>query len=192
MSAAPMFALPTEEEEYESLSQFGVDLSSAQPAARIDATASDLLRLIARERAEADRYTLALAGELEQIAQRYRRLIDPHVQRAQRYEAWVCELALSADFGKKKSREVGYGTYGVRRVPARLSVPDPAALLAWAKTQAPDLIQQKIDERVPHKLLEARYKDTGELPPGTEYEPEREQPFAKPNTESAAPSAAGR
>ncbi len=185
MSAAPMFVLPTEEEEYQSLSQFGVDLSAGQPAAQIDATASDLMRLIARERAEADRYHAAKLAEIQKITARYERLTSPHEIRAARYEAWVCELALSADFGKKKSRDVGHGTYGVRRVPARLSILDHAELLAWAKTTAPDLVQEVISEKVPHKALEARFKETGELPPGVDYTPEIEKAFAKPNTEGS-------
>ncbi len=184
MSAAMPFELPTEQDELAELSQFGIDLSPNQPPEQIDATASDLLRLIARERAEAERYHAAKLAEIQKITARYERLTSPHEIRAARYEAWVCELALSANFGpKKKSRDVGHGTYGVRRVPARLSILDPAELLAWAKTSAPDLVQEVVSEKVPHKALEARFKETGELPPGVDYTPETEKAYAKPHIE---------
>jgi hypothetical protein len=92
----------------------------------------------------------------------------------------VRDLARQADFGKKKSRDVGYGTYGRRTIPERLRVVDEAALLAYALEHAPAMVRSVVKNDVPHANLRQHFAATGELPPGVEMEPAREEPFAKP------------
>ncbi len=178
--SATGFRLPTDDDEIDELVGLGVLLEAPCSDSDLDAYASQLLRVQGEAEGEVARYRAACAAEVGRIHERYLHLAEPHERRARQAEAMVCEAAKHADFGRKKSRAVGNGTYGRRTVPPWLGVDDPAALLAWAKREAPSLVRLVEKEDVPHKPLSQWFMTVGELPDGCSYEPEHETYFAKP------------
>ena len=185
--SAPAWQLPSEHDEIDELAALGILLEQPTADAQLDAIASDALRLMAEAELEVERYDAAEKLELEAIHARYDRLRHRHVARRDEAERLVMACAERADFGKKKSREVGFGTYGLRTQPPRIEVLDKDALLTWAKLNAPSLVRAVTKEDVPHKELSAYFKATGDLPDGCEYHPETARSFAKPDV-SALPS----
>ena len=122
-----------------------VDVVVTQDPAQADAVASMLLRKMAALDADHAQHTAAYALESEALRARYERRIGPLQTERARLEAWARDLARrqhdAGGFGKKKSRDVGYGTYGVRTTASRLEVVDEPAFVAWAEAEAPDLLR---------------------------------------------------
>jgi phage host-nuclease inhibitor protein Gam len=76
--------------------------------------------------------------------------------------------------GKKKSRALTHGTIGWKKAGGQPVKKDEAALLDWARAQPPESEFLKIEESPNWALIKAHVKKTGELVPGTDLEPERE------------------
>lgn len=76
--------------------------------------------------------------------------------------------------GRKKSRAFLHGTIGFRAAGGRLKVQDKDALEAWLLAQPIEkgLYRMKVEAEM--KALQEHFKATGEIPPGCEYDPERE------------------
>lgn len=161
-----------------------LDLDRPMAPAECDALASELLGRLAACEAEAARYRDAQDREIRRLTERYATLLGPVEQRARQYEAAVCELARRADFGTKRSRAVGNGTYGVRTVPERVAIVDPQQAVAWARAHCPGAVKTKITESVDHRgvapAVLAQIHATGALPDGFSHESARAVPFAKP------------
>lgn len=206
MSGQPAFLLSVLEEERAELESLGVTLAAPDgSAATQDQWADALLQLEAQARADVARYQACRAAWIEQITQRYDNLIQPLVNRATLLNAAVCVLAKDADFGRKKSRALAYGSYGRRQVPFAVTVEEPDAVLAWAQVQAPSLVRLTIQVsgdvvsacwaemtesvralfaepkmEVSKSKLKEHVKATGEEPPGVVIEAAHDEPFAKP------------
>ena len=154
-----------------------LDIPDVQSA--VDATASQLLRVIGGLTADLKRYGDARAAEQHLIEARFEAVTAKLVDRKARLESWCRQLAAQSDFGDKKSRELAYGTYGVRTVPDHLSIADKKKLLGWCHLSAPDLVTIKQEETIAQKKVEAYFRSTGELPDGCEFTPAHEEAFIK-------------
>ncbi len=98
-----------------------------------DAQASQLLRALGRVEAEIADREAARAEEQAHIERIYRQEIERLQRRAGFIRGSVEALAFDADFGpKKKSRAVGFGTYGLRATPFGVDIVDEASALQWA------------------------------------------------------------
>ncbi len=77
--------------------------------------------------------------------------------------------------GKKKSRALPSGSIGWKTVPAKLTVTDDAKALAWAEKQPVESELLRIRTEVSKSALAAHFKGSGEVPPGCDVAPEREE-----------------
>jgi len=77
--------------------------------------------------------------------------------------------------GKKKTRSLLHGSISWRSTPERLKVVDASATLTWAQTQPIEAGLIRIKEELDKPALNALFKSTGEMPPGTELEPAKEE-----------------
>jgi hypothetical protein len=185
VSAAPAWLATIEEDERADLAAVGLQLSpegaldipDAQSA--VDATASQLLRVVGGLERDLKRYDDARAAEHKLIEARYAEVTAKLADRKARLESWVRQLAAQSDFGGKKSRELAYGTYGTRTIADHLSIVDKKRALSWCRLSAPDLLTIKQEETIAQKKVEAHFKATGELPDGCEFTPAHDEPFIK-------------
>lgn len=76
--------------------------------------------------------------------------------------------------GKKKSRSLPHGSFGWRRTGGQPFVADAGALMQWAKEQPPETGFLELVESMSWALIKRHCKESGELPPGVELEPEVE------------------
>lgn len=74
--------------------------------------------------------------------------------------------------GKKKSRALLHGSLGWRKTGGGLEVTDKEALLVWARAQPVESELLRITEAPAIANLQKHFKETGEVPPGTEPKPE--------------------
>lgn len=181
---APAFLQNVDQEEYDELAELTGQLEKPTGDAELDAVASRALHEMAREQAEINRYAAALTAERELLEARYLMLQTPHVLRQGRAEELVKECARRAQFvGKSKSRKVGYGQYGVRTVPEKLSIVDKNLALTFAREMCPDAVKTKTEHTVVHAVVAPAVlqylRSTGELPKGFDHVGEHEAPFAK-------------
>ena len=77
--------------------------------------------------------------------------------------------------GKGKSKRLPHGVIGYRTKPAGVQVTDPAALLAWTKTNFPAAVTEALDK----KVLSAWLLDTGEAADGARLTPAEEVFYIK-------------
>jgi hypothetical protein len=157
-------------------------ISADADPAHLDAAASDLLRWLAREEREIKRYGEAEDAELERICFRYEQLAAPHKARAAQITEAIAHIARVATFpGKSRSRKVGYGTYGLRKVGESVKIVDKAEALSFARERG--LIELRTEEHIsitdlkPHVL--AIVHAAGEVPAGFEHIAERDEPVVK-------------
>lgn len=209
------FTLPTEADEIAELHALGVGVvvdgdkhaltADVKDAAEADAVASHLLRKLAEAQADRARTAKAFEIERDQLLQRYSRLFEPHTSRIAFLESMLANLASTVEFGKKKSRDVGYGTYGRRQVRAHLEIVDDAKALAWAIEKAPSAVKALValdiararalgvDAGAKLSLLKTPLSDyfatTGEEPDGCQWVPARDEPFFKVATPDAVDGA---
>jgi phage host-nuclease inhibitor protein Gam len=103
-------------------------------------------------------------------------------------ERWA-ELEKRALLGKGKTKSVDLptGTLSWRRVGGRLKVLDKDALAAWCVEHGPDsgLYRLKVEPEV--AKVQAHFKETGEIPPGTEWEQETDKLYVKPDLDGLIP-----
>lgn len=79
----------------------------------------------------------------------------------------------------RKSRTLLNGVVGWRKRPGRLVVTDPEALNAWLTAQ-PDVTLYRVKVEPEMRVLQERYTETGEIPPGMEYQTEPEKFYVEP------------
>lgn len=168
------------------------DLNAPMSDAQIDAIASDVCRQLADIHKEQSRYIDAQAAEIERIRFRYSQLMKPLDERYKQLVNYGEELASRADFGKKKSRNVGFGSYGRRTVAQAVRVVDEDAAIKWASEKAPEIVTSRtirtIDKLAAKKVVLEMLTTDGVIPPGFDHEPPRESYFIKPIEESASES----
>lgn len=115
------------------------------------------------------------------------------------YRAYVENVSALIEWGKKKSHDTPYGTFGVRDAGAKVDCTDRVALAEWATVHAPQFV--RVELTVPLKDAKERFSEQeiadmgeldvlwneikgtlspdGELPPGvTLVEPSR-TPYVK-------------
>ncbi len=181
---APAWLFDSDDDELADLASVGIRLDRDLSAPEIDATVSEMLGRMAgydHQIAEADE---AERLEVELINARYERRRDPLRARRKHYEGQVLALAQRADFsGKRRSRVVGNGSYGVRSVSERVEITDKALALEWAKQHCPGAVQVETVEKIVHKAIApavlARVHTVGELPDGYDVHPAHDAPYCK-------------
>lgn len=200
--------LTDDAEEREELAALGIsaDVSQApEDQAARDAQASQLLRALGRVEAEIAEREAALEVELRQVKLIYQTQLERLQRRASFLTGAVEALALVSDFGpKKKSRTVGFGTYGTRAKPFSVEIVDEATTLQWASQQLPGAVSTSVTlsvdevmrltdagfgsivapERLAWKLaksvVKAHAESTGEHDiPGVTVTLPQDKPFAK-------------
>ena len=144
------------------------------------ATLSDLdfcLERVGEFEAEVDEIRSQFARAVETLSKR----ADAIAAQAERGAAWFRSLAegfvleARGDLlpGKKKSRDFLHGRVSFRSHAEKLVVTDKAALVAWLESQ-PDVALYRLKVEPEMKALQAKFKATGELPPGCDFEPASE------------------
>lgn len=86
-------------------------------------------------------------------------------------------IALSYDFGDKKSRNLPNGVFGFRKSVDTLNVVDDTAALEWARKEG--ILKVETVERYSKKDLLECVRTRGEIPDGCEYVPGQEQFYVK-------------
>jgi phage host-nuclease inhibitor protein Gam len=152
---------------------------------QLDAAASSALRIIGAIERDIARYRAAEALEVEHITATYRKRCEPLEQRAAQFREAVAEMARRAVFpGKSRSRETGFGIYGLRKVPESVKITDKAAALDFARAQAPHAIVTVTTDSVAAKDIKpvvlAHLKETGEIPAGFEHTEAHDVPVITP------------
>lgn len=185
MSGVPAFLLNVEEEEADDLAALGIDLNRPMSEPEIDAAMSEMLRRMAWYDGQIKAGEEAERLEVERINARYNRRLAPLQKRRAEIEANALALAERATFeGKKRSRNVGNGTFGKRITPERVEVVDKPAAIEWAKKHHPSAVLQELVEKLVHKeiapVVLALTATTGEVPPGFDVHPADFAYFAKP------------
>ncbi len=192
----------------------GVRIAPPADAARVDALASVLMGRIARVQAELTAHGRTYDAEHAALQARFARRIEPLDRELKTLGAWVRALAeqqaAAGAWGKKRSRDTGGGTYGVRTVPAKLEVTDVGALAAELAERAPDLVRVTVKlplaearqyltdaelaeakRDVPAKPLATWVAEqaSAPLPSGLRQVPERVEPYFNPLPLVAQPEA---
>jgi hypothetical protein len=116
----------------------------------------------------------------ETIAARRRQDIDAWlslVTRSLRAQVQYLDMVLRIQFpGKAKSLPLPSVTLARKAQPSRITITDPAALLAFAKANK---LPVKTAESVAHADVVEYYEATGEVPPGCEYVESTDNPHVK-------------
>jgi hypothetical protein len=173
-----------------------------------DALAGILLRRMQQLDEEYESLNGAFKTELELLQHSFSRRLGPLSTRRAELEAQVkvlAQIALGAGgFGdKKKSRDVGYGTYGARTIPAKFEIADDTMCLRWAEQHDPSVVRVTLqmslavmqilfdNEPLPPDITEkkrevlvsqvkANYGSGEEPPPGCITFAKHEEYFARP------------
>jgi phage host-nuclease inhibitor protein Gam len=148
----------------------------------LDAAASNLLRAIGAMQRNLKRYQDTKARELEHLDARYAYLCEPLEQRIAQFTEAVEEIARRAKFdGRSRSRNVGYGIYGVRKQPEKVKVIDKLAALDFARAMCPEAVEVRSEEVLSAATVKpavlAHLASTGEVPQGFEHTAAHDKPY---------------
>jgi hypothetical protein len=199
-----------DEELLEDLRALGVDVASPVTVdsfdqTRRDALASVLLRRQAEETEAIAQLERSCQAEIEFIKYRYGAERSKRADRARQLESAIQAIAYQTKVaggyvGKKKSRDVGAGTYGYKTFAAGVELKDDAAYIAWAEQHAPESLSVKLKmtlsvareylseselASVKREVMVTTAKATAAanvdgLPPGFVAVPESDDFYAKP------------
>jgi phage host-nuclease inhibitor protein Gam len=148
------------------------------------ATIRDLewcLERIGEAEAEAAEIDAQANAAIEAIEKRRSEIVGKSTRRADWFRALATTYAQTHRDeivrGKVKSRELLGGTVGFRASGEKVTVTDPAAVIAWAQEKHLDLLdlKPKIDKRA----LDRFVLSTGEIPPGVDVVPATETVYVK-------------
>jgi phage host-nuclease inhibitor protein Gam len=131
----------------------------AESEAEIASIDEQLSDLIARATARAEKLKASAANRVAFFKGRVAEFAENH----------KAELLI----GRTKSRQFLSGTVAWRRKPAKLVVTDKDALAKWLETQDPSLFRVTVAPEM--RALQELTTTTGIVPPGTDYEPERDE-----------------
>jgi phage host-nuclease inhibitor protein Gam len=131
--------------------------------------------------AESEAAVLSAKAQLDDLiatlTARFDAVVAPHIRRAEFYrrglEQYAEENKRTLLIGKAKSRQFIAGRIAWRRKPGRLVVTDKEALQAWLSTQDPSLFRVALSPEM--KALQEKFNRDGVIPPGTEFQPERDE-----------------
>ena len=76
--------------------------------------------------------------------------------------------------GKSKTIDLPTGQITWRKAGGKLTIIDKDALAAWAVEQGPEAGLFRVKTEPEMRAIQALFAKTGELPPGTDFEPETE------------------
>lgn len=142
------------------------------------------LRRLAELHRVVDENEAVLKASIERLKERTKRLNAQHERGIAFFEGKLREFAepRRAELltGKKKSRSLPSGDIGWRSVAEKLAVVDEPAAIEWARTQPVESELLRIKEEVNKAALAAHYRETGEVPPGCDVSPAREEFHVKP------------
>lgn len=143
-----------------------------------------------------DRYLEALAGleksiaENRRVAENRKAMIDRWLssenERAEREAAWLRRqieaFAAGYDYGKKRSRNLPHGTFGVRKAPDQVVITDPAKALEFAEGNGVEIRVVREVQKKPLAAFVAEHTDFQPDPEedGWEIAPGAEQFYIKP------------
>lgn len=200
-SMIPDYLANADAEERAELAALGIDGLETAPAedqASRDAFASRLLRGLQSVEREIAERKAAHQREVEFVTRLYVQQIERLEARAAYLTDGIKGLALVSDFGTKKSRDVGFGTYGVRRAQPTITITNEGELVEWARghaqetlladltldyaaaMQLPETVRGALKTRVSKKALNARVlSEASETVPGVHVNPAHDEPFAK-------------
>ena len=83
--------------------------------------------------------------------------------------------------GKSKTIDLPTGQITWRKAGGKLTVTDKDALAAWAVEQGPEAGLFRVKTEPEMRAIQSLFAKTGELPPGTDFEPETESISIKPS-----------
>jgi hypothetical protein len=169
-----------ERSELETLLGTSLELPPSGDQLAIDAMASRYLRAMAAIERDITHERSLEALEIAMVQDAHAPRVAKLSARYATLERVVCHLAAVSDFGSKKSARLAFGEFGRRAKKAAVKIIDEAIALAWARANAPSLVERKTVEKLPHANVAKWFGETGELPEGCEFIPERDEPFAKP------------
>lgn len=211
-----------DEDIADDLRRLGVTLPDTIDAAtfdqaRRDQLASMFLRRAAEEIAEMQQLSSSCAAEMQFVESRYAEQIARCDRRADMLGRAVRAIAANTKeaggyAGKKKSRDVGAGSYGYKTYTGGPELQDGAAFVEWAKEHARGAVRVKLtltleeagERFTPSELAElsAKYEPMAKaaeaiasaqradaLPPGFVIAPTVDEYFAKPLPAAAIPGA---
>jgi hypothetical protein len=147
-TGAPPEALPpwladADAEERRELEELGalpkVDI---QTEAARDELISTMLRVHHEHSADVERYDEAEKLEHERITQRYDRLRRPGKTQISRIGLFILHLVEGAKFvGRKKSRSVGWGSYGLRKQQDKVIITDAPVCTSAVQATDPESVK---------------------------------------------------
>jgi hypothetical protein len=133
---------------------------------------------VVRKIAEARAYAARCAEWCQREQNRARRTEEFFVRRfGAELEAWA-RRRIAEQGGRRKSVAVPAGTAGFRAEPPRLVVEDERAVILWAKTSCPEVVQ--VTEHLRKSVLNDHVRQTGEFPAhGVRWEAARDRFYVK-------------
>jgi phage host-nuclease inhibitor protein Gam len=143
------------------------------------------LARVAECHAEAAAIEEQLAAAVARLHKRASELMERADRGARYFEfklaVWAEKNRTSLLKGKSKSVHLLHGQIGWRKKGGRLVVADKARLAEWLATQPIEagLYRTRIDPEMSE--IQAQFKRSGEIPPGCEYEIERDELYVKPD-----------
>lgn len=154
------------------------------PAPDVEATAGWWLRRLGELEAEIAALETREEAELARVRGHYAALRGPIETKAGAFRRAIEAVAASVTWGKRKSIDLAWGTFGVRTKPAAVVVKDQARAVAWARAHVPDAVVVK--ETVAHKVVAPvvmqLVRSTGEVPEGFDYTEADVVPYATPSS----------
>lgn len=173
---------------------------AAATIAQQQAAATMAMRVMRAIQRDIDTADEGLRLEKQALDQMAERQVAPLKSRLAAYRRYVETVAELMEWGKKKSHDSPYGTFGVRDKAAGVDCTDRAALATWAATVKPEFAEYEItlplaqareyftetelvamgaDLDVKWSELKKTLDPSGDLPPGVVKVEAARTPFAK-------------
>lgn len=175
------------------------DVERSMENAHRQAMAAVLFRRIQRITAGLSETQRTMDLELAMVRAHYERQMVPGREKVKSLLGFIQILAELTPWGKKRSHETPYGTFGVKKKPASVALADESATLGWARAERPECVRVAITLSLTEALqyftsaeiekqkvslewgkLKATLEDAHTLPPGVVRTQERDEAFAKP------------
>jgi hypothetical protein len=131
-------------------------------------TANWVIRKILEARAYADRTKFWAEAEQRRAQRQEAFFLERY---GGQLETWLRE-ELARRGGRSRSIPLPAGRIGLRRSQPRLQIIDPSAAMDWARAHCPTAI--RLSESLIKTPLNEHLHQTGELPAGTNLQPERD------------------
>jgi hypothetical protein len=144
--ALPAWLAGADAEERRELEDLGVMQSPEfKQEAERDALISRLMQVSHEYDADVARFDAAEQLEHKAITARYDRLRAPSLRQLSRLASYIMHLVAGASFtGKKKSRTVGWGSYGHRKERDKVDVVNLPDAVAYVRKVAPDRVTVEV------------------------------------------------